>query len=138
YQVRVLGGADVAEKLLGYVPANWEVIPFGGEDPAIFLKEIDFWVYMHHPDLKEAFGRAAMEALAAGCVAVMPPYMQELFGDAALYAKPDGVQQLVDEYSADLDKFLTQSRRAQEFAREFSPEMHLQRLYELGVQQPST
>ena len=137
YRVRVLGGADVAEKLLGYVPANWEVIPFGGEDPAVFLKEIDFWVYMHHPDLKEAFGRAAMEALAAGCVAVMPPYMEELFGDAALYAKPDEVRELVDEYAADVQKFLAQSRRAQQFAREFSPQMHLQRLYDLGVEHRS-
>lgn len=133
YTVRVLGGADVAEHLLGYVPANWEVIPFGGEDPAMFLRRIDFWVYMHHPDLKEAFGRAAMEALAAGCVAIMPPYMEELFGEAALYAKPHQVRDLVDEYHADLQKFLDQSRKAQEFAQRFSPQMHLERLRELGV-----
>ncbi|MGO1183573.1 MAG: glycosyltransferase [Micrococcaceae bacterium] len=133
YDVRVLGGAQVAEKLVGYVPENWEVIPFGGEDPAVFLQGIDFWVYMHHPDLKEAFGRAAMEALAAGCVAIMPPYMEELFGDSALYAKPREVQGIIDEYYGDLDKFLAQSRRAQEFARSFSPEMHLRRLAELGV-----
>lgn len=133
YHVRVLGGADVAEKLVGYVPRNWEVIPFGGEDPVTFLHRIDFWVYMHHPDLKEAFGRAAMEALAAGCVAIMPPYMEELFGDAALYAKPRHVLRLVDEYSADQEKFLEQSRRAQEFARGFSPQMHVDRLAEMGV-----
>lgn len=133
YDVRVLGGAQVAEKLLGYVPENWKVIPFGGEDPVVFLQGIDFWVYMHHPDLKEAFGRAAMEALAAGCVAIMPPYMEELFGDAALYAKPNEVRGIIDEYYGDLEKFLAQSRRAQEFARSFSPEMHLRRLAELGV-----
>lgn len=136
YTVRVLGGAEVAEHLLGYVPANWEVIPFGGEDPTKFLRRIDFWVYMHHPDLKEAFGRAAMEALAAGCVAIMPPYMEELFGDAALYAKPHQVPALVDEYFADRQKFLVQSAKAQEFARGFSPQMHLERLAELGVQTP--
>ena len=134
--VRVLGGADVAEHLLGYVPANWEVTPFGGEDPVKFLRRIDFWVYMHHPDLKEAFGRAAMEALAAGCVAILPPYMQELFGDAALYANPHQVTALVDEYFADRQKFLAQSAKAQEFARGFSPQMHIQRLAELGAEAP--
>ena len=136
YTVRVLGGAEVAEHLLGYVPDNWEVTPFGGEDPHQFLRRIDFWVYMHHPDLKEAFGRAAMEALAAGCVAILPPYMQELFGDAALYANPHQVPELVDEYFADRQKFLQQSARAQEFARGFSPQMHIDRLRELGVQTP--
>lgn len=133
YRVRILGGAQIAQKLLGHVPHNWEVIPFGGEDPISFLNRIDFWVYMHHPHLKEAFGRAAMESLAAGCVAIMPLYMKELFGDAALYAEPSEVQALVDEYSADLDKFLTQSRRAQDFAKTFSPQMHIDRLAELGA-----
>lgn len=133
YQVRILGGAQIAHKLLGHVPTNWEVIPFGGENPSEFLKRIDFWVYMHHPDLKEAFGRAAMESLGAGCVAVMPPYMAELFGDAALYSDPQGVRALVDDFAADKDKFLAQSRRAQAFAHRFSPQMHVARLAELGA-----
>lgn len=133
FRVRVLGGAAVAEKHLGYVPHSWEVIPFGGEEPMRFLKEIDFWVYMHHPDLKEAFGRAAMEALAAGCVAIMPPYMRELFGEAALYAAPSEVRGLIEEHWREPEKFLEQSRRAVEFARRFSSQMHLERLAALGV-----
>ncbi|GAA3180604.1 hypothetical protein [Actinocorallia glomerata] len=136
YQVEILGGAQVAEHKLGYVPSRWHVIEFGGEEPTHFLERIDFWVYMHHPDLKEAFGRAAMEALAAGCVAIMPPYLEELFGDAALYASPREVRGLVDEYRADREKFLAQSARAQDFALAFSPEMHIRRLEELGVQAP--
>lgn len=135
YQVCILGGAQIAQRLLGQVPEGWEVIPFGGEDPTNFLKRIDFWVYMHHPDLKEAFGRAAMESLAAGCVAVMPPYMEELFGDAALYAQPQQVRRLIDEYAANKEKFLAQSHRAQDFARRFSPQMHIDRLAALGADQ---
>ncbi|WP_139827872.1 glycosyltransferase [Nesterenkonia sp. PF2B19] len=133
YQVEILGGAQVAEHKLGYVPSRWHVIEFGGEEPGHFLERLDFWVYMHHPDLKEAFGRAAMEALAAGCVAIMPPYLEELFGDAALYATPREVQGIVDEFRADREKFLAQSARAQDFALAFSPEMHIRRLEELGV-----
>lgn len=133
YQVEILGGAQVAKNKLGYVPARWNVVEFGGEEPAHFLDRIDFWVYMHHPDLKEAFGRAAMEALAAGCVAIMPPYLEELFGDAALYAVPREVQGLVDTYYANPKKFLEQSARAQDFALSFSPDVHLRRLERFGV-----
>ena len=136
YQVEILGGAKVAENKLGYVPTAWNVIPFGGEEPNHFLERIDFWVYMHHPDLKEAFGRAAMEALAAGCVAIMPPYLEELFGEAALYATPREVLGIVDRYRADPEMFLEQSARAQDFARSFSPRMHLDRLAELGAHPP--
>ncbi|GAB3194112.1 glycosyltransferase [Nesterenkonia suensis] len=138
YQVEILGGAQVAQHKLGRVPARWNVVEFGGEDPALFLERIDFWVYMHHPDLKEAFGRAAMEALAAGCVAIMPPYLEELFGDAALYASPREVRGLVDEYYADPEKYLAQSARAQDFALAFSPEMHIRRLEALGVHAPGS
>lgn len=134
YQVEILGGAQIAEKLVGRVPKGWNVVPFGGEDPHHFLQRIDFWVYMHHPDLKEAFGRAAMEALAAGCVAVMPPYMEELFGDAAVYGTPKDVQSIIDSFWADPKKFVAQSRRAQEFAASFSPAMHVQRLAEYGIE----
>lgn len=136
YRVRVLGGAAVVEKHLGHVPRSWEVIPFGGEEPMRFLEGVDFWVYMHHPDLKEAFGRAAMEALAAGCVAILPPYMRELFGEAALYATPSEVRGVVEEHRRDPEKFVEQSQRAVDFASRFSAQMHLDRLAALGVVAP--
>ncbi|OSM42177.1 glycosyltransferase [Nesterenkonia sp. PF2B19] len=138
YDVQILGGAKIARRKIGWIPDRWTVIPFGGEEPFDFLRRIDFWVYMHHPDLREAFGRAAMEALAAGCVAILPPYMKALFGDAALYAEPHEVLALVDEHWSSPEAFLAQSRRAQEFARSFSPQMHLRRLQELGVAVPET
>ena len=137
FQVEILGGAQVAESKLKYVPERWNVIPFGGEDPYHFLSRIDFWVYMHHPDLKEAFGRAAMEAMAAGCVAIMPPYMKDLFGDAGLYATPGEVQKLVTSLYADPERFLEMSHRAQQFARGFRPHAHIERLEELGVHPPA-
>ena len=136
FYVEILGGAQVAESKLKYVPRRWNVIPFGGEDPYHFLSRIDFWVYMHHPDLKEAFGRAAMEAMAAGCVAIMPPYMEDLFGDAGLYATPGQVQKLVTSLYADPERFLQMSHRAQQFARGFRPHAHIERLEELGVHPP--
>ena len=133
YQVEILGGAQIAEKLIGRVPQRWNVVPFGGEDPWEFLKRIDFWVYMHHPHLKEAFGRAAMEALAAGCVAILPPYMGELFGEAAVYGEPKDVTGIIDSFWRDPQRFVEQSRKAQEFAAAYNPQMHIGRLEEFGI-----
>lgn len=133
WQVEILGGAEIPEEILGATPTTWQVQPFGAEDPQSFLERIDFWVYMHHPGWREAFGRAIIEALAAGCVAVLPPYLSEIYGDAALYSEPSGVQSLVMEYWQDTEEFLHQSQRAQEFAANFGPDRHLQRLAHYGV-----
>ncbi|WP_120005964.1 glycosyltransferase [Nesterenkonia muleiensis] len=133
YRVEVLGGAEIPEQILGAVPAAWHVQPFGAEEPAAFLQRIDFWVYMHHHSWREAFGRAIMEALAAGCVVVLPGYLREIFGEAALYAEPSEVLALVNRYWEDQEAYLEQSRRGQLFAAEHGPTRHLQRLQELGV-----
>lgn len=133
YRVEVLGGAEVPGEVLGEVPVSWRVQPFGAEEPTDFLQRIDFWVYMHHPDWREAFGRAILEALAAGCVVVLPGYLRAIFGDAALYAEPAEVQGLIDQLWEDPEAFLAQSRRGQQFAEEHGPERHLQRLAQRGV-----
>lgn len=133
YQVEVLGGAEVPRRILGAVPDQWTVQEFGAEEPADFLQRVDFWVYMHHPDWHEAFGRAIVEALAAGCVVVLPEYLRQIFGEAALYAEPAEVQGLVDQYWNDSHRYLEQSLKGQQFAAEHGPEKHLRRLQERGV-----
>lgn len=133
YMVKILGGAEIPKQILGHTPQHWQVVPFGGAEPAEFLQGIDFWVYMHHPGWREAFGRAIIEALAAGCLVVLPPYLSAIFGDAALYAEPAQVRALVDRYWEDSAAFLEQSRRGQQFAAEHGPQRHLSRLAELGI-----
>lgn len=132
-RVEILGGAEIPEQILGELPEAWHVQPFGAEDPQSFLARVDFWVYMHHPQWREAFGRAIIEALAAGCVVVLPPYLEEIFGSAAVYTVPSGVQSAVTEYWQSPQKFLEQSRRAQQFAAQFGPDTHLKRLKDYGV-----
>lgn len=131
--VEILGGAGAAVKVLGFTPNNWNVVPFGGEEPKDFLQRIDFWVYFHHHDLREAFGRAVMEALASGAVVILPEYLRETYGDAALYATPESALGLVRSYYSAPDKFLRQSRKGQEFVRKFDPSLHDVRLRALGV-----
>ncbi|MBB3667243.1 glycosyltransferase [Garicola koreensis] len=132
-RVEILGGAEIPEQILGRLPEAWHVQPFGAEDPQRFLARVDFWVYMHHPQWREAFGRAIIEALAAGCVVVLPPYLRDIFADAAVYTEPAGVQTTVTEFWQSRQMFLEQSRRAQQFAAQFGPGTHLLRLKDYGV-----
>jgi glycosyltransferase involved in cell wall biosynthesis len=133
YRVEILGGADIPGQILGRIPQAWSVTPFGAEAPADFLQRIDFWVYAHHPKWREAFGRAIMEALAAGCLVVLPGYLREIFGNAALYAEPYEVRDLVDQYWQDREGFLEQTRRGQQFAIDHGPGRHVERLRWRGV-----
>ena len=130
--VRVLGGTEGLDAILGDVPSAWEVLEFGELDPREFLGGVDFFVYFHHPDLVEAFGRTVIEALAAGCVAVLPPHFRELFGDACTYSAPEGVPDLVASIHADPAEFLALSQKGvAAVKREFSHETHVERLRSL-------
>ncbi len=64
--VDILGGADVPRTMLGSLPHNWIVREFGSMDPADYLAGLDYFLYVPHPDMVEAFGRTILEAWAAG------------------------------------------------------------------------
>lgn len=128
--VRVLGGAAGAWKRTGIeVEAAWTVYPFGSRSVGEFLDELDFWVYLHGPELHESFGMAIVEALAAGLVVILPTYMEQTFGDAAVYAEPDEVQSLVQHLWRNPAAYSAQSERAiAAAARRFGPEALLDRI----------
>jgi hypothetical protein len=127
--VRILGGADAPVKLLGYQPANWTVLPFNAVSPARFLAGLDFFVYFHHPDWAETFGRAVMEALASGAVTIVPPYFRGMFGEACVYAEPWEVREIVRWYAERPDEYLARSRQGQELiARRMSHSVHVRRV----------
>lgn len=128
-EVRVLGGAEVPQRILGRIPDNWTVLPFGATSAARFLADLDFFVYFHHPGLNEAFGRAILEALATGAVVIIPAHFRRLFGDSCRYGEATDVRRIVDELHADPEAFLEQSRRGQAFVREhFSHDTHVRRI----------
>jgi hypothetical protein len=129
YDVRILGGGQFLTELLGSIPANWQVQPFDAMAPKQFLAGIDFFVYYHHPRWIEAFGRVVLEALASGCVAILPPSFEALFGKAALYAPPSAAASLARALHAEPDRFRDQSERGYAILGErFLPERHLERL----------
>jgi hypothetical protein len=101
--VRVLGGADAVAGILGEIPAAWDVLAFGAVDPAEFLSGLDAFVYFHHRDLGEAFGRTILEALAADVPAIVPRHFEATFGTACLYAEPHEVIAIARALIADPD-----------------------------------
>ena len=66
----------------------------------------------------EAFGRAILEAMASGCVVILPHHFRSTFGDGAVYASSEHVMDTVRLHYSDKAMFLRQSRRGQERVRE--------------------
>ncbi len=131
YDVRILGGAKPASQALGRQPKNWTVHPFGSMEPKEFLKEVDFWVYFHHPNWSEAYGRAIMEALWSGAVVILPEDFKATFGDAAVYASPAQVQTIIDEFRTGTRNYQDQSAAGQRFAQTHGPALHINRMQAL-------
>ncbi|WP_129662639.1 hypothetical protein [Phytoactinopolyspora endophytica] len=137
-RTRVLGGADPARAVLGKVPRHWLVEPFGARHPSGFLADVDFFVYYHHPGWVEAFGRNIMEALASGAVAILPEHFRETYGEAALYAPPQGVAEVVSRLCADRAAYRAQSKLGRDLvAARHSYPAHVDRLDAL-IGPPST
>lgn len=130
--VKILGGADPVREVLGYVPNSWQVSPFGAIDPRLFLAQLDFFVYFHHPAWVEAFGRNILEAMASGLPAILPPHFRPLFGDAAIYAEPAEVPSVLRRLYADRIAYEEVVARAACLVRaRFGYQAHQQRVAEL-------
>ncbi|MGH6919615.1 MAG: glycosyl transferase, partial [Geminicoccaceae bacterium] len=130
--VRILGAGPFLRELVGGYPRNWEVWPFNAIPPTQFLSTVDFFVYFHHSRRVEVFGRAILEALASGAVAILPRHFQAVFGDAAAYAEPYEVRDLVRRLHADRRAFVRQSRLGSaQVAKRFGPATHVARLRDL-------
>ncbi len=93
--VRILGGGEFLQELVAPYPANWQVWAFNVQSPREFLERIEYFVYFHHSRWVEAFGFTIVEAMASGAPAILPHHFEPLFGDAATYAKPPEVRDII-------------------------------------------
>jgi hypothetical protein len=94
-----------------------------------FLGSIDFFVYYHHRDWIETFGRAPAEAISAGCVAILPPYFEATFGPAAVYCEASDAIDTVQRIAASRERFAELSHRGrEEIDRHYGPAQHLRRV----------
>jgi hypothetical protein len=97
------------------LPTNWAVLPFDGIDPAEFLASLDFFVHYHHEHYIEAFGRAPLEAIAAGVPTILPESFSEIFGEAAIYAEPAQVLDVIKRLWNDKEAYEAQVTRGRNF-----------------------
>jgi UDP:flavonoid glycosyltransferase YjiC (YdhE family) len=130
FDVRLLGAGSVLGELVGDpLPANWSTFEFGAVEPPEFLRGIDFFVYYHHPDWVEGFGRTIAEAAASGAVVILPEYLRATFGEAALYRAPADVLPTIRALADDWDAYKRQSRLGQEIVdRTYGPGRFLDRI----------
>jgi UDP:flavonoid glycosyltransferase YjiC (YdhE family) len=135
FDVQLLGidGRSLNE-LIGPIPSNYRVHPFGSIDPARFLSAVDFFVYYHHPSWREALGIATVEAMATGALSILPRYMEANFEDAAIYAAPNDVRDTLHRFHRDPHAYEEQTRRARRFvASQFSAEGFSRFLADFGI-----
>lgn len=133
-EVHTLGGHEALRRILGPIPEQWSARPFGAVPVVDFLGGIDVYVYFIDDALVEAFGRAPLEAMAAGVPCLLPPKFAELFGDGALYCEPEDVEAQVRRLMADPEHYAERVRAGLRVVRErFSPEALLRRVGGLGV-----
>ena len=135
FDIRVLGGAERAREVLGgrALPSNWLVYDDEDIDVNSFLFQLDFWVYF--PDAAEAEGlnREILEALASGCVVILPDRFSGSFGDAAVYRHAAEVKGTIQTYYRQPELFLEQSHRARRRVAEwFSPTRYLEQITALS------
>lgn len=108
--VRILGQAHLPDQMP--VPPNWSILPFQETGVSTFLKNLDIYVYFHHPRWVEAFGIAIAEAMATGLVTILPPHFEPMFASGAVYAQPHEVPGIVARYRSRPDEYFRQSRAA--------------------------
>ncbi|GAA2301410.1 hypothetical protein GCM10009853_067320 [Glycomyces scopariae] len=137
FEIRVLGGARAAKRLLGRLPENWTVLPFGSERPREFLHGLDAVVFFIAESGDEAFGRTPLEAMAVGLPCVLPRSFEPLFGEGAVYCEPGEVESVVRDLMDDPERYAELSARALAKAeRDFSYEALLRRAADLGIAVP--
>lgn len=133
-EVWILGGAETPRKIIKELPRNWTVYEFGQLLPRDFLKEIDVWIYFSHSRWIESFGRAILEAIAAGVPVILPEIYRPLFGESALYSTPEDAMELAKTLHADTIAYNNQINIAHQYViNNFSYNGHFERLKNYGV-----
>lgn len=129
FEVHVLGGAEAPARLLDGLPGNWTVHPADAMPAKDFLAQIDVMAYFTAVEGGESFGRAPLEAMAAGVPVLMDRRFEPAFGPAALYCAPGEVGAAAERLAADPAAYAAQQAAAwSHLADRFSAKALMDRL----------
>ena len=109
------------------VPAYWTLYRFGQISVDHFFDQIDFFVYFTAPTWRESFGRVIAEAIAAGKLVITDPQTAGPFGDGAIGADPDNVDDIIATYMADSDRYRADVLSGQQTLKQFSAQVFQER-----------
>lgn len=128
-EVHVLGGIKSLGKMLPEIPPNWIVHSFGSMEPQVFLAQLDVFIYFHHRDWVESFGRTIIEAMATGVPVILSRSYASVFGNAALYATPETAIDMARGLCADVTRYDAQVQLALDFvSSRHGFQVHIDRL----------
>src|SRR5699024_5973398 len=99
------------------LPAGWLSFRVGEIDRRTYYRSLDYFVHYPQQRWGAEWELPLLETLASGCVAVLPPWMEPVYGEAVLYAEPAAVAETIAAYTQDPQAFRSQSERGVEFAR---------------------
>jgi len=109
------------------IPPNW--LRTTEPSDAAFVDQLDFLVGLPLRSASPETVQAALSAMAHGCVVLLDPAHEPVFGPAALYLRGRTARQLVDEMVSRPDLHREQQARAYEFIdAELSPEVFAARI----------
>lgn len=109
-------------------PPHWQLLPFGGAEVPAFLRQIDFFVYFTHPNLRESFGRVLAEAVAAGKVVITDPETARNFGQAVVASDGTEIDAIITGFVAEPDRYVRFVTAAQRCLSAFSAETFRNRI----------
>lgn len=106
-EVRILGDARSYLRKYGEArfPINWIVFRDKEIKPEAFMGAIDFFVYFPDEGLSQSYSREALEAVASGAIAILPPQFRDMHGDLAIYASPQEVQDIIRGFITNKDEY---------------------------------
>ncbi|WP_044495898.1 glycosyltransferase family 2 protein [Nesterenkonia massiliensis] len=116
--VRLYGDPSSALRALGSarLPASWLSFRQHEISRRTYYRSVDFFVHFDRGSEAPDVSLAVLEALASGCIVVLPPAYLPIYGDAAVYADAHDVRSTVNFYMERPSEYLRQSQQGIEFA----------------------
>jgi hypothetical protein len=129
--VRLLDGSGAAARAFGRhgPPHGWLVYSPADVSLRNFLYQLDYYLPLPAAEQPTDPDQDVLTALAAGCVAVLPPAFAETFADSAVYCAPDETGDTVRAWHGRRLALREQVDRGRAYVRHHhSPELYAERV----------